>query len=63
MSLLQRCIAEKNQAESLEVHVIRAFFAKVEKTSPFSNAEIDACIEKMADDNKLMRSEDTVFVI
>ena len=26
-------------------------------------AEIDACIEKMSDDNKLMRSEDTIFVI
>jgi hypothetical protein len=66
-------------AESLEVHVIRAFFAKTEKTKPFSEvkpakandachdivsqAEIDACIEKMADDNKLMRSEDTIFVI
>jgi len=63
MALLQRCIAEKNQAESLEMHVIRAFFAKTEKTSPFSDAEIDACIEKMSDDNKLMRSEDTIFVI
>jgi len=63
MGLLQRCIAEKNQAESLEIHVIRTFFAKVEKTSPFSDVEIDACIEKMAEDNKLMRSEDTIFVI
>ena len=26
-------------------------------------AEIDACIEKMSDDNKLMRSEDTIYVI
>ena len=30
--------------------------------TPFQ-AEIDACIEKMSDDNKLMRSEDTIFVI
>ena len=50
-------------AESLELHVVRAFFAKTEKNSPFSEAEIDACIEKMSDDNKLMRSEDTIFVI
>jgi len=63
MALLQRCIAEKNMAESLELHVVRAFFAKAEKKSPFSDAEIDACIEKMSDDNKLMRSEDTIFVI
>merc|ERR1719264_295560 len=63
MALLQRCIAEKNMAESLELHVVRSFFAKAEKKSPFSDAEIDACIEKMSDDNKLMRSEDTIFVI
>ena len=58
-----RCIAEKNMAESLELHVVRAFFAKAEKKSPFSEAEIDACIEKMSNDNKLMRSEDTIYVI
>merc|ERR1711874_524398 len=63
MALLQRCIAEKNMAESLELHVVRAFFAKTKRKSPFSDAEIDACIEKMSDDNKLMRSEDTIFVI
>ena len=34
---LFRCISEKNMAESLELHVIRAFFAKVEKTAPFTN--------------------------
>ena len=32
-----RCIAEKNMAESLELHVVRAFFAKAEKKSPFSD--------------------------
>jgi len=63
MALLQRCISEKNNAESLELHVVRAFFAKTEKNSPFSDAEIDACVEKMSDENKLMRSEDTIFVI
>jgi len=63
MALLQRCISEKNMAESLELHVIRAFFAKVEKTAPFTNEEIDSCIEKMSDDNKLMRSDDTIFII
>ena len=63
MALLRRCIDEKNRAESLELHVVRAFFATAEKNSPFSEAEIDACIEKMSDDNKLMRSEDTIYVI
>ena len=32
-----RCIAEKNMAESLELHVVRSFFAKAEKKSPFSD--------------------------
>merc|ERR1712106_1191792 len=63
MQLLHKCVAEKNQAESLEMDVIRTFFAKSEKKSPFSKDEIDACIEKMSDDNKVMRSEDTVFII
>jgi hypothetical protein len=32
-----RCISEKNMAESLELHVIRAFFTKTERTAPFSD--------------------------
>jgi len=63
MQLLHKCCAEKNQAQSLEIDVIRSFFAKVEKKKPFNNAEIDACIDKMADENKVMRSDDTVFII
>merc|ERR1712066_976385 len=63
MQLLHKCVAEKNQAESLEMNVIMAFFTKSEKKSPFSNDEIDACIDKMSDDNKVMRSADTVFII
>ena len=43
--------------------MVRAFLAEAEKKSPFSEAEIDACIEKMSDDNKLMRSEDTIYLI
>ena len=35
-----RCIAEKNMAESLELHVVRAFFAKAEKKSPFSDVSL-----------------------
>merc|ERR1712083_1055523 len=63
MQLLHKCCAEKNQAQSLEIEVIRAFFAKSERKKPFNNAEIDACIDKMADENKVMRSDDTVFII
>jgi len=63
MQLLHKCCAEKNQAQSLEMDVIRSFFVKVEKKNPFNNAEIDTCIDKMADENKVMRSDDTVFII
>ena len=37
MELLNKCIAEKFQAQELEISVIRKFFAKEEKKSPFSN--------------------------
>lgn len=63
MQLLHKCCAEKNQAQSLEMGVIRAFFNKTEKKAPFSDAEIDTCIDKMSDENKVMRSDDTVFII
>jgi len=63
MALLHRCISDRGNAQELELHVLRAFFDKHEKKAPFSDAEIDACIEKMSGDNKLMRSEDTIYVI
>ena len=47
----------------LEIQEIRTFFANTETSSPFSEAEIDECVVKMEDDNKLMRSEDTIYVI
>ena len=37
MQLLHKCCAEKNQAQSLEIDVIRTFFAKAEKKNPFNN--------------------------
>ena len=37
MQLLHKCCAEKNQAQSLEIDVIRTFFAKIEKKNPFNN--------------------------
>merc|ERR1719225_1886124 len=63
MELLNKCITEKFQAQELEISVIRKFFAKEEKKKPFSNDEIDACLEKMAEENKVMRSDDTVYII
>lgn len=63
MGLLNKCVSEKNQAQELEMSVIRSFLAKNEKKKPFTEAEIDSCIERMSDENKVMRSEDTVFII
>merc|ERR1712095_113480 len=63
MGLLNKCVSEKNQAQELEMSVIRSFLSKNEKKKPFTEAEIDACIERMSDENKVMRSEDTVFII
>jgi len=63
MELLNKCVFEKNQAQELEMAVIKTFLAKQERKKPFSDAEIDACIERMSDENKVMRSDDTVFII
>merc|ERR1719433_952082 len=63
MEVLNMCVAEKFQAQELDISVIRKFFAKEEKKKPFSNDEIDACLEKMAEENKVMRSDDTVYII
>ena len=43
--------------------MVRAFVAEAEKESPFSDAELDACIKEMADINVLMRSEDIIYLI
>jgi len=63
MQLLNKCVFEKNQATELEMSVIKTYLAKVEKKQPFTDAEIDSCIERMSDENKVMRSDDTVFII
>merc|ERR1712098_256968 len=63
MELLNKCVFEKNQATELEMSVIRAYLKKTETKKPFSEAEIDSCIERMSDENKVIRSDDTVFII
>ena len=61
--LLHKCSTEKNQAKSLEIELIRKFFASYEMKDPFNNVEIDSCIEQMVIENKVMRSDNTVFFI
>ena len=63
MKLLHKCCLVKNQAQSLDINVIRSFFAMEETKNPFDDVEIDACIDKMASENKVMRSDDTVFIL
>ena len=45
------------------MEAVRAFFKRAEKKSPFSEAEISACIDKMADENKVMLADTTLFMI
>ena len=63
VQLLHKCYAENNQAQSLEIEVIRTYFAKAEEKNPFNITEIDAYIGKMTYEKKLMRSQNTVFTI
>eukprot|EP00088_Acartia_fossae_P042154 TRINITY_DN4416_c0_g1_i13.p1 TRINITY_DN4416_c0_g1~~TRINITY_DN4416_c0_g1_i13.p1 ORF type:complete len:800 (-),score=269.01 TRINITY_DN4416_c0_g1_i13:315-2714(-) len=62
-NLLYKLVQEKYQAQSLELDVILKFFEKTEKNQPFSQAEIETILDKMQDENKLMRSGDTIFFI
>ena len=54
MDILSKCFKEYYPAQDLELQKVKAFFKKEEKKSPFSDVEMDACIEKMADDNKVL---------
>ena len=43
---------------------VSAFTSKItEMFTIWFQDEIDACIEKMSDENKVMRSEDTIYII
>ena len=66
MAILDRCFEKNKRAQSLQLSVVRAYFAiEAELVTPFSDGEMDACIQKMSDDNinKLMRCEDEIFRI
>ena len=63
MVLLHRCCFEKNQAQSLEIDVVRKFFAEAEKINPFNDWEFDACIKKMEGEKKVMTDQNIVYII
>ena len=55
MRLLHKCSDENEQARSMNIEFLRNFCSKLEEKNLFSNKEID--------ENKVMRSEDIVFMI
>ena len=63
MRLLHKCSAENEQAQSMKIEFLRSFCAKLEEKNPFSNIEIDDCIDYMVNENKVMRGGDIVFMI
>ena len=56
IKLLHQCCAIHQQAKSF-------FCDTEEKNNPFSDAEIDACIDKMEKEKKVMRDEDTIYIM
>ena len=63
ISLLHKCSLENGRVQSMDIELIRSFCAKKEEENPFSNEEIDDCIDYMEKEKKVMRSRDTVFMI
>ena len=49
--------------ESLKIDVVKAYFAKKEKKTPFSEEEFMAHIQKMENDDKLMLSGDDLYTM
>ena len=60
MCLLDKCI---DTAKSVEMKTVMAFFEMAEMATPFSEAEMSACIKKMEDDNKVMLADTTLYRI
>ena len=60
---INECVYENNQTQELKLSVIKSYLEKVEKKQPFSDEEIDSCIERMSDQNKVMISGDTIYII
>ena len=63
MRLLHICSSENERAQSMNIEFLRSFCAKLEEKNPFSNIEIDDCIDYMVNENKVMRGGDIVFMI
>ena len=63
LELFNECCVEMDHAKSFEIDIVRRFLVNMEKVNPFSSSEIDSFIDKMASDNKVMRSDESVFII
>ena len=56
--------AEPDEEEGvLKLEEVKAYFAKKERKSPFSEAEFMAHVQKMVDENKLFLSGDTLYTV
>ena len=62
LQLFDKCV-EMNQAKSFRIDIVRSYLVSMEKVKPFSNSEIDSFLDQMAGDNKVMRSDESVFMI
>jgi len=63
MKLLYDLICTKYQAQTLEMEEVLAYMKKHETKKPFSQDEIDTILEKMQDENKIMVSGETIFIV
>jgi len=63
MRLLYKLVQQKYQTQSLEMVNIQTFMKKTETENPFTQVEIDAILEKMQDENKIMISGETIYII
>ena len=64
VQLLHKCSTVNHQSQSsLQIDTIKSFFAKAEESNPFDDTEIDTWLDKMVDENKVMRSDDNIFFV
>jgi len=63
MKLLYELIQEKYQTQTLEMENVIAFMKKRETESPFSLDEINTILARMEDENKVMKSGETLYIL
>lgn len=54
---------KEDRAQTLSMSRLKEFMAKEHASSPFSQDEIDAALEKMSDANQIMAADEMIFLI